>query len=66
MENLGKKPTKENLVGSITIDVYEDSFEVKASQTIDMFTIFLVAAGIQEYLEELSETLDKPASTMLQ
>ena len=60
------KHTKENLVGSITIDVYEDSFEVKASQTIDMFTIFLVAAGIQEYLEELSETLDKPASTMLQ
>ena len=66
MENRGVKHTKENLVGSITIDVYEDSFEVKASQTIDMFTIFLVAAGIQEYLEELSETLDKPASTMLQ
>lgn len=60
------KPTKENLVGSITIDVYDDSFEVKASANIDMFTVWMVAAGMQEYLEELSETLDKPPSTMLQ
>ncbi len=61
-----QKPTKEVLVGTISIDVYEDSFEVKATQSIDMFTIFLVAAGIQEYLEEMSEMLDKPTSTMLQ
>lgn len=61
-----KKPTDEKLVGTISIDVYEDSFEVKASSNIDMFTVWLVATGMQEYLEELSETLDKPPTTMLQ
>ena len=65
MEKAGKKPT-EKLVGTISISVYEDSFEVKASETIDMFTIWMIATGMQDYLEELSETLDKPPSTMLQ
>ena len=68
MENIklvkaGKKPTK---VGTITIDVYEDSFEVKATDKIDMFTVWMIAEGIKDYLENLAETLDKPPTTMLQ
>ena len=65
MEKAGKKLT-ETLVGTISIDVYEDSFEVKASANIDMFTVWMVAAGMQEYLEELSETLDNMPTTMVQ
>jgi hypothetical protein len=63
LEKIGKKPTK---VGVITIDVYEDSFEVKASDAIDMFTVYAVSVAVQEYLEELSETLDSTYTRMLQ
>ena len=66
MEEAGKKPTKEKLVGKITIDVYEDSFEVKASEAIDMFTVWAVAVGIQEYLENIAEDLDTVTKVMLQ
>ncbi len=62
MEEIGKKPTK---VGVITIDVYEDSFEVKASDAIDMFIVWTVAVGMQEYLEELVETLDEATRKMI-
>lgn len=66
MEEAGKKPTKEQLVGKITIDVYEDSFEVKASDAIDMFTVWAVSVGIQEYLENIAEDLDTVTKVMLQ
>ncbi len=69
MENIklvkaGKKHT-EKLVGTITIDVYEDSFEVKASEKIDLMTVWMVATGMQDYLEELAETLDTAPSSMV-
>ena len=66
MEEAGKKPTKEKPVGKITIDVYEDSFEVKASDAIDMFTVWAVAVGVQEYLENIAEDLDTVTKVMLQ
>ena len=65
MVKAGKKPT-ETLVGTITIDVYEDSFEVKATDKIDMFTVWMVAEGMKDYLENLAETLDNVPTTMLQ
>jgi hypothetical protein len=55
----------EKLVGTITIDVYEDSFEVKASEKIDLMTVWMVATGMQDYLEELAETLDTAPSSMI-
>lgn len=66
MEEIGKKPTEGKIVGTITIDVFEDSFEVKTTSAIDMFTVWAVAVGVQEYLENLSEMLDKPPTTVLQ
>ena len=52
-------------LGTITIDVYEDSFEVKASEKIDLMTVWMVATGMQDYLEELAEKLDKAPSSMI-
>ena len=66
MENRGKKHTEEKLVGKITIDVYEDSFEVKTTEHVDFFTVYAVAAGIMEYLENIAEDLDKVDKIMLQ
>ena len=70
MANLGKKPTDGSpdgaIIGKITINLYEDSFEVKASDAIDMFTVWAVAVGIQEYLENIAEDLDKVDKIMLQ
>lgn len=63
MENHGKKPIK---VGTITVDVYEDSFEVKATDKIDMFTVWMVAEGMKDYLENLAEAIDNVPTTMLQ
>lgn len=57
---------KEELKGQIVVDVYEDSFEVATTGNLDLATVFLVAAGIQNYLEDVAETLDTPPTTMLQ
>lgn len=61
-----KKPTKDKLIGQIVIDVYEDDFTVNASPTIDLETVYLVAYGMLEYIEELAEKLDDMPTTMLQ
>ena len=37
------------ITGQIVINLYEDSFEVKTTQTVDLFTVWAVAIGIQEY-----------------
>ena len=68
MANLGKKHTddKDKIVGQIVVNLYEDSFEVKATDTVDMFTIWAVAMGIQEYLENIAEDLDKVDRIRLQ
>ena len=74
MANLGKKPTDGSsegpIIGKITINLYEDSFEVKATGSVDFFTIYAVSAGIMEYLEniarDIEEDLDKVDKIMLQ
>lgn len=68
MANLGKKPTDaaDAITGQIVINLYEDSFEVKTTGTVDLFTVWAVAIGIQEYLENIAEDLDKIDKIMLQ
>ena len=70
MANHGKRLTNDNsdpeITGQIVINLYEDSFEVKCTETVDMFTIWAVATGIQEYLENIAEDLDKVGKIMLQ
>ena len=65
MANRGDKHT-DNIIGQIVINLYEDSFEVKTTETVDLFTVWAVAIGIQEYLENIAEDLDKVDKIMLQ
>ena len=57
---------KDEVTGQIVINLYEDSFEVKTTETVDLFTVWAVAIGIQEYLENIAEDLDKVDKIMLQ
>ncbi len=67
MDELGKKPTDaDKITGQIVINLYEDSFEVKTTESVDFFTVYAVAAGIMEYLESVAEDLDKVDKIMLQ
>ena len=68
MGKAGKKPTDADdvITGQIVINLYEDSFEVKTTENIDFFTVYAVAAGIMEYLEDVAEDLDKVDKIMLQ
>lgn len=69
MANRGKKHTDADanaVTGQIVINLYEDSFEVKTTETVDLFTVWAVAIGIQEYLENIAEDLDKVDKIMLQ
>ena len=68
MANHGKKHTDaaDKITGQIVINLYEDSFEVKTTETVDLFTVWAVAIGIQEYLENIAEDLDKVDKIMLQ
>lgn len=56
----------DKITGQIVINLYEDSFEVKTTETVDLFTVWAVAIGIQEYLENIAEDLDKVDKIMLQ
>ena len=69
MGNHGKKHTDasgEEIVGQIVVNLYEDSFEVKTTETVDLFTVYAVAVGIIEYLEDVAKDLDKVDKIMLQ
>jgi len=55
----------DKITGQIVINLYEDSFEVKTTETVDLFTVWAVAIGIQEYLENIAEDLDKVDKIML-
>ena len=57
---------KDEITGQIVINLYEDSFEVKTTETVDLFTVWAVAIGIQEYLEDVAQDLDKVDKIMLQ
>ena len=54
------------ITGQIVINLYEDSFEVKTTENVDFLTVYTVAAGILEYLENVAEDLDKVDKIMLQ
>lgn len=54
------------IVGQILINLYDDSFEVKTTDSVDMLTVWAVALGIKEYLENIAEDLDKVDKIMLQ
>ena len=54
------------ITGQIVVNLYEDSFEVKITETVDLFTVWAVAIGIQEYLEDVAQDLDKVGKIMLQ
>ena len=54
------------ITGQIVVNLYQDSFEVKTTETVDLFTVWAVAIGIQEYLENIAEDLDKVDKIMLQ
>lgn len=65
----GKKHTDADanaVTGQIVINLYEDSFEVKTTETVDLFTVWAVAISIQESLENIAEDLDKVDKIMLQ
>ena len=54
------------IVGQILINLYDDSFEVKTTDSVDMLTVWAVALGIKEYLENIADDLDKVDKIMLQ
>lgn len=67
LEKAGKKHTDpDKITGQIVINLYEDSFEVKTTENVDFLTVYAVAAGILEYLENVAEDLDKVDKIMLQ
>ncbi len=53
MAGHGKKPTN-----VITIDVYEDSFEVSATDGLDMLDLYLIFSGALDYLRDYAEYLE--------
>lgn len=56
---MSKNIENDKIIGQIVINLYSDSFEVTITEKVDMMTIWAVAAGIQEYLENVAEDLDK-------
>lgn len=66
LDELGKKHTDNVIIGQIVINLYEDSFEVKVTDTVDFLDIYTVALGIIEYLQKVGEDLDKVEKIMLQ
>jgi hypothetical protein len=63
---MSKNIENDKITGQIVINLYEDSFEVKTTESVDFFTVYAVAAGIMEYLESVAEDLDKVDKIMLQ
>jgi hypothetical protein len=56
---MSKNIENDKIIGQIVINLYSDSFEVNITEKVDMMTIWAVAVGIQEYLENVAEDLDK-------
>ena len=63
---MSKNTENDKITGQIVVNLYEDSFEVKTTETVDLFTVWAVAIGIQEYLENIAEDLDKVDKIMIQ
>lgn len=70
MVETGKKPTDVNTdakrQGQIIINVYDDSFDVSATENLTMQDVYAVSIGILEYLEFFISDVDKPEKSMLQ
>jgi hypothetical protein len=60
-----KKPTN-NVIGHIMVEVREDDYTVSVSGDLSMETVWGVAQGIVEYLEDVVKELDNNPPTMLQ
>lgn len=65
-KSIKKHTNADAITGQIVINLYEDSFEVKTTETVDLFTVWAVAIGVQEYLENIAEDLDKVDRIRLQ
>lgn len=63
---MSKNTKKDEIIGQIIINLYEDTFEVLLSDNVDLFTVYATAAGIMEYLEEVSEDLERVEKIRLQ
>ena len=63
---MSKSIKNDEITGQIVVNLYEDSFEVKTSEKVDLFTVYAVAAGILEYLENIATDLDRVDKIMLQ
>lgn len=63
---MSKSTENDKIIGQIVINLYTDSFEVNITDKVDMMTIWAVAVGIQEYLENVAEDLDKIDKIRLQ
>lgn len=53
-------------VNVITINVYEDSFEVSATEGVDMLDLYLIFSGALDYLKNYAEYLDTKDSIVVQ
>lgn len=56
-----KKPTN-----VITIEVFEDSFEVSATEGLDMLDLYCIFSGALDWLQNYAEYLDTKESVTFQ
>lgn len=61
MAKAGVKPTN-----IIRIEVYEDSFEVSATDGLDMLDLYCIFTGALEWLENYADYLDTKESVTFQ
>ena len=61
MAGHGKKPTN-----VITIEVFEDSFEVSATEGLDMLDLYCIFSGAIDWLHNYAEYLDTKESVTFQ
>lgn len=61
MEEAGEKPTN-----VVQITVYEDSFEVSATDGLDMLDLYLIFSGALDYLRNYAEYLETKESVTIQ
>lgn len=69
MEETGKKPTNAGTKkpdGVVQLLVYEDTFEVQMTESIDVLTLASLLYATLEYIEFSIGSIDKPDEMMLQ
>ncbi len=67
MGKAGVKPTEGGKpVNIITIEVFEDSFEVSATEGLDMLDLYCIFSGALDWLQNYAEYLDTKESVTIQ